>query len=244
MGVPQVRAAVVVGHLTDLEDFSFIIPVLNEEQSISHFLATLHALRQQGAKIVLVDGGSADRTLAMAMHRVDQIIHSRAGRATQMNAGASIVNSPYLCFLHADTLLPADVTLHLKKFRESGRSWGRFDVRLSGNKPIFHVIATMMNIRSRLTGIATGDHALFMSRRVFAQVNGFPTIPLMEDVAISKQLKRFGRPFCISSPVLTSSRRWEKKGVWKTMFLMWKLRWQYFCGVSPEKLYKEYYGRY
>jgi len=243
MGVPQVREVVVVGHLTDLADFSFIIPVLNEEKSIIHFLANLQSLRQQGVKIVLVDGGSADRTVAMATHWVDRIIHSRAGRAAQMNAGASVVTSPYLCFLHADTLLPADVTVQLARFRESGKSWGRFDVRLSGNNPVFQVIAIMMNIRSRLTGIATGDQALFMSRHVFAQVNGFPAIPLMEDVAISKQLKRFGRPFCISSPVQTSSRRWEEKGVWKTILLMWKLRWQYFCGVSPQKIYQEYYGR-
>jgi rSAM/selenodomain-associated transferase 2 len=242
MDVPPARVAAAGERLTELNDLSFVIPVLNEESIIASLLGSLQTYRLRGAEIVLVDGGSSDKTIAMAQPWVDKLVTSKAGRARQMNSGAKVVTRKYLCFLHADTQLPDNAGERLLAFMASDCCWGRFDIRLSGSRWMFVVISTLINWRSRLSGIATGDQAIFMTYQAFAAVDGFPTIPLMEDVAISRKLKLLGQPYFIDSPVTTSSRRWEKNGICKTILLMWKLRWQYYRGVSPEKLYDQYYG--
>ncbi len=221
---------------------SVIIPVLNEANLIGVTLDALMPLRRHGHDVIVVDGGSDDGTAELAKNGSDRVIHSAPGRARQMNAGAAQAAGNVLVFLHADTRLPEDALDHLIAFSRSHWDWGRFDVRLSGTRPIFRLIGFMINLRSRLTGICTGDQAQFVRRALFEQLGGFPEIPLMEDVALSKRLKQHGRPCCIRSPVTTDSRRWEKHGPWRTIWLMWRLRWDYWRGVTPEVLVRRYYG--
>ena len=228
--------------MTELANLSIIVPVLNEEATIASFLRLLQSFRQQGAEVVLVDGGSDDRTCELARPWVDSLQISRAGRARQMNAGGEATRRNLLCFLHADTRLPDSAAEQFRYFSDTGRLWGFFNVRLSGSGFIFAVISRMVSWRSRLSAIATGDQALFMTRQAWRDSGGFPDIPLMEDVAMSDRLKQFGRPYCATASVITSSRRWEEHGVWRTILLMWKLRWQYYRGVSPAELFAQYYG--
>jgi rSAM/selenodomain-associated transferase 2 len=219
---------------------SVIIPVWREAGAIESTLSGLQALRALGHEIIVVDGGSDDGTAALAEPLCDRVVVSRPGRAIQMNAGAAIARRNILLFLHADTRLPANVAERLAEFAESTAAWGRFDVRLSGQRRLFRVIGWFMNQRSRLTGIATGDQAIFVRRSVFEGLGGFAQIPLMEDVELSSRLKQVSRPFCISDPVITDSRRWQKLGPWRTVFLMWRIRWRYWRGESPESLAKLY----
>lgn len=222
---------------------SIIIPVLNEASRIGGTLAALMPLRLRGGhEVIVVDGGSDDGTAELAKNGSDRVIHSEPGRASQMNAGAAEASGHILVFLHADTRLPQDALDQLTAFSRSHWDWGRFDVRLSGNRPLFRLIGFMINLRSRLTGICTGDQAQFVRRALFEKLGGFPKIPLMEDVALSKRLKRHSRPCCIRSPVTTDSRRWEKHGPWRTIWLMWRLRWDYWRGVTPDVLVRRYYG--
>ncbi|WP_246840971.1 TIGR04283 family arsenosugar biosynthesis glycosyltransferase [Hahella sp. CCB-MM4] len=223
-------------------NISIVIPVLNEEASIASFLRLLQPSRANGAEVILVDGGSTDGTRKAAEAFCDKVIDSEKGRARQMNAGAAVARGNLLLFLHADTQLPESFLDLLSKFQQSPKQWGRFNVSLSGSKLMFSVISFMINWRSRISGIATGDQAIFVKRSAFDQVGGFSDIPLMEDVDLCKKLLKFSRPFCISEPVITSSRRWEVHGTWRTIFLMWKLRWKFALGVPPEVLVKEYYG--
>ncbi|MBD3646625.1 MAG: TIGR04283 family arsenosugar biosynthesis glycosyltransferase, partial [Pseudomonadales bacterium] len=190
---------------------------------------------------IVVDGGSEDDTVALAKSLADRVINAGRGRASQMNAGADQARGDILLFLHADTRLPDNFQDHLESFWLSGRAWGRFDVRLSGRRLMFRVIETLMNLRSRWTGICTGDQAIFVKRRVIDGIGGFVQMPLMEDIEISRRLKRISRPYCVPSPVVTSSRRWEDQGVWRTILLMWSLRLRYFLGASPERLVEKYY---
>jgi len=233
----------VVGRLTDLSEWSIVIPVLNEQHSICQSLRSIQHLRHRGAELILVDGHSEDKTGELGRPLVDKVCLSKPGRALQMNSGVEHSGRHCLCFLHVDTLFPEDVADQFNRFQSSTREWGRFDVQLSGDRPIFKLISLMVNLRSRLTAIATGDQAIFVTRSAFDSVGGYPDIPLMEDIAFSKALKKRGRPLCVGSPVVTSSRRWEEFGVWRTVFLMWKLRWQFFRGVPPEKLHKQYYAK-
>jgi rSAM/selenodomain-associated transferase 2 len=219
---------------------SVIIPVWREAGAIESTLSGLQALRALGHEIIVVDGGSDDGTAALAEPLCDRVVVSPPGRAIQLNAGAAIARGNSLLFLHADTRLPANVAERLAEFAESTASWGRFDVRLSGQRRLFRVIGWFMNQRSRLTGIATGDQAIFVRRLVFEDLGGFAQIPLMEDVELSSRLKQVSRPFCISDPVITDSRRWQKHGPWRTVFLMWRIRWRYWRGESPESLAKLY----
>ena len=237
-------------------DASIIIPALDEALILASQLQLLQPLRRQdyrgqgcrgqgcalNVEIIVVDGGSQDATVAISEPLVDQVVVSTRGRALQMNAGAACSSGEYLVFLHADTTLPRDVCDRIASW-SSGRSriWGFFPIRLSGRAPIFRLIETMMNWRSRLTGIGTGDQCLFVHRELFGAIGGFADIPLMEDIEICKRLKRISKPYCENIPVETSSRKWEREGVFKTMTMMWRLRLAYFFGVAPEKLVHKYY---
>jgi rSAM/selenodomain-associated transferase 2 len=224
---------------------SIIIPTLNEAGHIEASLAMLQPLRAAGHVIIIVDGGSDDDTAVLAKPLADHIILSERGRSQQMNAGARLASGDVLLFLHADTQLP-DVAMHLISggLARSGKSWGRFNVRLSGRQALLRVVERMMNLRSCLTGIATGDQAIFVRREAFFSVEGFANIPLMEDIALSRTLKNtFGRPLCIVLPVITSSRRWEQNGIMRTILLMWQLRMAYFFGTSPQELADRYYPK-
>ena len=229
-------------HAPGPSSLSIIVPALNEAPGIAGFLQPLQPLRTRGVEVILADGASTDTTVEVAAPLVDRIVASPSGRALQMNAGAAQARGDVLLFLHADTVLPPDApTLILDGLRESGRRWGRFDIRLSGNARLLRVVEWMMNRRSRLTGIATGDQGLFVERQLFDEVGGFARIALMEDVALSAALKRHGRPLCLAPCIVASSRRWEKHGIWRTIVLMWRLRFAYFLGTEPQQLAKIYY---
>jgi len=222
---------------------SIIIPVLNEAATIVAALEALAPLRARGTEIIVVDGGSADDTAALAKPLTDFVITSARGRAVQMNAGAGVARGDVLLFLHADTRLPKDADrLILDGLARSKRAWGRFDVAIEGAHPLLPVIAATMNLRSRLTGISTGDQAMFVTREAFDSVGGFPEIVLMEDIAFARNLKRVSRPLCLSACVTTSGRRWKQHGVLRTILLMWRLRLAYFFGAKPEVLAKRYGG--
>ena len=220
---------------------SIIVPVLDEEAGIAATLQALSALRARGAEVIVADGASRDRTVALARPLCDRLIVAARGRATQMNAGASAARGEILLFLHADTRLPEDADrLIMDGLKRSGRTWGRFDVSIEGHHPLFPVIAAMMNLRSRLTGIATGDQAIFVATAAFAAIGGYPDLPLMEDIVLSRRLKRLGQPFCVSARALTSGRRWEQYGVMRTILTMWRLRLAFFFGAAPAKLAARY----
>ncbi|HSU15084.1 TIGR04283 family arsenosugar biosynthesis glycosyltransferase [Longimicrobium sp.] len=220
---------------------SIIIPTLNEAAGIAATLGALQPLRARGCEVIVADGGSADDTVALARPLADRVVTSERGRARQQNAAAAAATGEVLLFLHADTRLPPDADeLVIGGLRRSGRGWGRFDVRLTGRHPMLRVIERMIGVRSRLSGIATGDQAIFVRRDWFARAGGFPDIPLMEDVALSKALKTLGPPLCLSQPVTTSSRRWEERGVMRTMVLMWRLRWAFWRGADPARLAERY----
>lgn len=218
---------------------SIIIPVLNEAAGIEPLLLRLAPLRARGAQLVVVDGGSSDATVALAGPHADRIIAAPRGRASQMHAGALAAAGDALLFLHADTLLPRDADELIETALRS-HAWGRFDVTLDGAHPMFRVIAAMMNCRSRLTAIATGDQALFMRRAFYLQAGGFPQLALMEDIAFCSRARRLARPACLRQRVLTSARRWEQHGIWRTILLMWRLRLAYFLGADPERLARQY----
>jgi rSAM/selenodomain-associated transferase 2 len=223
---------------------SIIIPTLNEGTRITSALDALVELRWFGVEIIVVDGGSGDATIQRARMRADHVIRARRGRATQMNAGAAIATGEILLFLHADTKLPPEAErVIFDSLAHAPHEWGRFDVAIEGNHPMFRIIATTMNLRSRISGIATGDQAIFVKRDVFHAVGGFPEIPLMEDIALSKALKRRSRPLCIPDRVVTSGRRWETNGIARTIVLMWRLRLAYSLGADPARLARQYgYG--
>ena len=229
--------------MTAQPSLSIIAPVLNEATTIVAALEALAPLRACGNEIIVVDGGSGDDTAALAKPLTDFVIASARGRAVQMNAGAGVARGDVLLFLHADTRLPQDAErLILDGLARSKRAWGRFDVAIEGAHPLLPVIAATMNLRSRLTGISTGDQAMFVTREAFDSVGGFPEIVLMEDITFARNLKRVSRPLCLSARVTTSGRRWEQHGVLRTMLLMWRLRLAYFFGAKPEVLAKRYGG--
>ena len=219
---------------------SIVMPVLDEATQIEASLAALAPYRSRGVEVIVVDGGSHDGTLDLARLLADSVIAAPRGRAIQMNAGAAAASGDVLLFLHADTKLPENADrLLLDALALSGREWGRFDVRLDGGG-LLRVVAAAMNLRSRLTGISTGDQALFVTRAAFERGGGFPPIALMEDVALSARLKRAGPPCALRARVTTSGRRWRAHGMLRTMLLMWALRLGFFLGADPAKLARAY----
>jgi rSAM/selenodomain-associated transferase 2 len=221
---------------------SIIIPVLNEAAGIRTALSALQPMRAAGHEIIVADGGSTDGSLDAVRGLADVLIDSPRGRAHQMNAGARVARGDILLFLHADTALPegADSIINLGLAAE--KSWGRFDVSIIGESSWFPVISFMINLRSRLSGIATGDQAIFLRRDLFEKLGGYASQPLMEDIELCSRLKRVSRPLCLRRRVITSGRRWEKHGVWRTIVTMWWLRLRYFLGASPDSLAQIYYG--
>jgi rSAM/selenodomain-associated transferase 2 len=220
---------------------SIVVPVLDEAAGIADFLQTLAPYRERGVEVVVVDGGSRDGTLERARPHADLSVTAPRGRGIQMNAGARAAHGDVLLFLHADTTLPAAADLLiLAGLAASGCRWGRFDVRIAGRHPLLAIIAALMNLRSRLTGIATGDQAIFVTRRAFEEVQGYPDIALMEDIALSSRLKRLSPPLCLRTRAVTSGRRWETHGVVRTVLLIWRLRLAYFMGADPTALARRY----
>lgn len=228
--------------LNVLKKLSIIVPLLDEAAALPLLLQRLSALQDDGCEVIIADGGSTDGSVAIAEHAGFTVVHAQQGRARQMNAGAASasISNHALLFLHADTCLP-DGAIDLIASALKKSCWGRFDVRIDGRAPMLKVIAGMMNWRSRLSGIATGDQAMFVSRAAFDQVNGFPDQALMEDIALSTRLRALARPACIRHRVLTSGRRWEQRGLWRTMVLMWRLRFAYWRGVPADELAKAYW---
>jgi rSAM/selenodomain-associated transferase 2 len=216
------------------------MPVLNEADAIVRTLGSLSAFRQRGVELVVVDGGSLDDTVRLAHEQGCVVVSAERGRARQMNAGAAQARGAVLLFLHADTELPYNADAQVLAAIGAGARWGRFDVRISGKAAMLPVVAALMNLRSRSSGIATGDQAIFVRRDAFEIVGGFPDQPLMEDIELSARLRRLYRPACLRAKVVTSGRRWETRGVWRTIFLMWRLRWRYWRGESAERLAQAY----
>jgi len=220
---------------------SIIIPVLNEASVIVQSLSSLQPFRQKGHEVIVVDGGSDDDTMFLSKPLADRVIQSPRGRSRQMNTGTTLARGDLLLFLHADTFLPegADQIIN-EEIKRRKKVWGHFDVKLSGRHWLLRIVELLMNLRSRLSHIATGDQGIFVKREIFEALGGFPEIDLMEDITLSKILKRYGRPICLWQRVLTSSRRWETKGLFRTIFLMWFLRLAYFYKVDPKRLIKLY----
>jgi rSAM/selenodomain-associated transferase 2 len=223
-----------------VSSLAIVIPVLDEAPRIGELLRELQPLRQAGVELVVADGGSRDGTPEIAAAFADAVIDAPRGRARQMNAGAAASRGDILLFLHADTLLPPAGVAAVMAAIEDGAQWGRFDVRIAGQAPLLRVVARMMNWRSRLTGIATGDQAIFVRREMFERVGGYPELPLMEDIRLSTTLKRLAPPACLREQVTTSGRRWEQRGVLRTILFMWWLRAAFFLGASPTWLARLY----
>jgi rSAM/selenodomain-associated transferase 2 len=220
-------------------NLSVVMPVLNEAAEIEPALRALALLRERGCEVIVVDGGSSDATADIARPLADLVIKAKRGRGSQMNAGAACASGDVLLFLHADTELPPKAdSLICDGLAHSGRMWGRFDVQFFGGALL--LIAATMNLRSRRTGIATGDQAMFVSRAAFEQAGGFPEIALMEDIAFSSKLKRLGRPLCLHAKVTTSPRRWQTRGIVRTVLLMWRLRLAYYFRAPPDRLARLY----
>lgn len=228
---------------------SIVIPVLNESKTIHAVLEDViekaHQLNQNASgkhwKIIVVDGGSVDDTQRIVAELPVMLISSAKGRAVQMNAGALQAQGDTLVFLHADTRLPHQFHQAMLAFQCSGKAWGRFDIQLDHEHRLLKMVSWFINKRSRFTSIATGDQAIFIQTREFKRLGGFPEIPLMEDVAFSKRARKLGEPYCIKTPVVTSSRRWLNNGIVKTILQMWWLRLAFFMGVSPARIHRWYY---
>ena len=218
---------------------SIIIPTWNESSCIEMTLTLLQPIRQW-SEIIVVDAGSKDSTQDLARPLADIVITSEKGRAIQMNTGANAAKGEYLLFFHADTQMSTKTQSALFTALQHKPIWGRFDINLSGKIVMLRIVALFMNWRSHLTGIATGDQGIFVQQSLFAAIGQFPSIALMEDIAISRKLRRISRPTCISQALITSSRRWESAGCMATILLMWRLRLLYFFGTDPEKLARIY----
>lgn len=231
---------------------SIIVPILNEANNLPHLFTHIAGLNPSLQQIILVDGGSNDDSFEWAQKFIAdlnnsnqsainwQVVKSQAGRARQMNKGASLATSDILLFLHADTELPTHAVADIQTAMQKSE-WGRFNVKLNSRQPMLWVVSHMINLRSRLTSIATGDQAIFITRKLFEQVGGYPQQALMEDVELCKQLKAKSKPACLKTKVITSARRWEQHGTCRTILLMWQLRFDYWRGVSADNIKARYY---
>ena len=220
---------------------SVVIPALNEAACLAATLYPLQAMRRRGHEVIVVDGGSHDATVRRAERLADRVIESPRGRARQMNAGARVARGELLWFLHADTRTPAQAdALIIGALTADGHDWGRFDIELADGSVLLGWVARMMNLRSRLTGIATGDQGLFMTRAAFEHIGGFENIPLMEDIAASKALRRLSPPARLQACLQTSARRWRRHGIIRTIVTMWGLRLAYSLGVPSHRLARYY----
>jgi rSAM/selenodomain-associated transferase 2 len=217
-----------------------VMPVLDEGEQLRVALRDLQHFRQRGVRVVVVDGGSSDNTMAIARELADLALVAPRGRAAQMNAGAAASSAQVLLFLHADTRLPDDADTLVQRAALAPCGWGRFDVQIDSTALMLRIVSGAMNLRSRWTGIATGDQAMFVRHDLFTAAGGFPDLPLMEDIALSTTLKKYGPPACLSQRVVTSARRWQRHGVWRTIWLMWRLRAAYFFGADPAQLAVDY----
>ena len=221
-----------------------VMPVLNEASGMAAALAALAPLANRGSQVIVADGGSTDATVSIALADPGlaiTVITCGKGRAVQMNAGAAQANGKALLFLHADTVLPSDSDALIQAALASGKHvWGRFDVRIEGQSKWLPIVAAFMNLRSRLTGIATGDQAIFMTHAAFTAMRGYAVQPLMEDIDMSQRLLKLSRPACLPQKVVTSGRRWDTRGAWRTIVLMWHLRFAYWRGTPPERLAQLY----
>lgn len=223
------------------QHLNIIVPTLNEAANIERCLLSLQNARHAGHVVCVVDGGSVDDTISLATPLADHVVSGPPGRAAQLALGASVAAPGDLWFVHADSVLPYDGWQHVEAALANEEvQWGRFRVRLSGSAKAFRVIEFMINLRVRLTGIATGDQALFVRRSTYDEIGGIPHIPLMEDIAFTRRLRARSWPRSVAATVQTSSRRWESKGVVRTVVLMWWLRLAYFVGVSPARLARWY----
>jgi rSAM/selenodomain-associated transferase 2 len=225
-----------------MQKLSIIIPTLNESPHILDTLGDLVAIRATGHEIIVVDGGSSDATIELASEYADHVISSPKGRARQMNAGANKASGDVLWFLHADTRVSEQALAALKSALHSEIKWGRFNVRLSGRQSVLRLVERMMNLRSCITGVATGDQGIFVRTALFKDLGGYPDIALMEDIALSKKLRHIARPACLRQRLVTSSRKWEQQGIFRTILLMWRLRLAYALGANPDILARRYYS--
>lgn len=222
-------------------ELSIVVPALEEAGGLAAHLEPLQPLRAQGCEVVVVDGGSRDATVEIAQPLADLVLTAPRGRGAQLNAGARAARGELLLFLHADTRLPPGAVEAIRAaLAEGTHDWGRFDVEIAGRHPLLRVVARLVSWRSRLTGIATGDQAIFVRRSRFESAGGFPELPLMEDVALSTTLRRDSRPACLPLRVVTSGRRWESRGVLRTIVLMWWLRLLFWLGRDAASLARRY----
>ena len=219
---------------------SIIIPTLNEANQIEQYLNRLQTLRQLGHEVIVVDGGSIDDTVSLVSSLCDHVCQSQQSRSMQMNCGAELATGECFVFLHADTVLPDNILEYFSSINNIEGKWGRFDISLSGRNWLFRIIESCMNSRSSFTGIVTGDQVMFVGEELFNRVGGYPEIALMEDIAISSSLIKFSKPIRIREKVISSSRRWEKNGIVKTIMKMWVLRLLYFFDYDTNKLAKRY----
>lgn len=228
--------------LTTDTSISFIIPVLNDRDALATLLPQLQRYREKGHEVLIVDGGSNDGSVTAAREQVDRILITGTGRGRQMNLGAENARHGILNFLHADSIVPEEYDACIQAALKNPRHhWGRFDVTLDEPGFIFRIIGFMMNLRSRCSGVATGDQGIFVRKDFFDEAGGFKSIPLMEDIALSKALRKKSWPVCIKTRITTSAKRWKTRGVVSTIWLMWVLRLKYFLGVNPERLAEKYY---
>jgi rSAM/selenodomain-associated transferase 2 len=219
---------------------SVIVPVLDEAAGITATLQALAPLRAAGHEVIVVDGGSRDATAKLAAPLASAVLRSARGRPRQMMPGAPAAQGQVLLFLHADTTLPQGAVAAVLQALNGGARWGRFDVAISGRSCWLPVVARLMNLRSRLTGIATGDQAIFVQTQLFQQLGGYADLPLMEDIELCKRLRATAPPACLRLKATTSGRRWDQRGPWRTIWLMWRLRWRYWRGESPAALARAY----
>ena len=218
---------------------SVVIPTLNEAANIAETLASVQAA--SNVEVIVVDGGSSDETVEIARSHGAKILETSGGRARQMNLGAAAARGEVLLFLHGDTRLPQDYDKAIHHaLNRPGAVAGAFRLRIRGNRTGIRFIERTANWRSRLLGMPYGDQAIFVGSGLFRSLGGFPELPIMEDVELMGRLRRLGRVVIASASVLTSDRRWQALGVWRTTLTNYVILIGYFLGASPSRLARWY----